>query len=95
MFPECVNGPGMTGNTSKLVFGPLALSVMVVLTTPHSGLVDRKKHWFGYFCVLLKKTLLCDLAYKSLCKGNRRMYLCPRKEETVLSHYVPRFVGKS
>ena len=42
MFPGCVNGSGMTGNTSKLVFGPLALSVMVILTTPHTG-----PQWIG------------------------------------------------
>ena len=61
MFPGCVNDARMSGNTSKLVFGPLALSVMVSLTTPNtdpqwSG--GRKKRQVWLLFGPIKKTLL-------------------------------------
>ena len=58
VFPGCVNDAEMSGNTSKLVFGPPAISVMDILTTPHSGLVNRQNHMIHYFCVHLKNVTI-------------------------------------
>ena len=82
MFPGYVDGSGMTGNTSKHVFGPLALSVVVTLTTvlPIVDLVT-KNHWFSYFCVPYLKTLLChyetDTVYQKLNElAQTMLFLC-------------------
>ena len=68
LFPGCVNDAGMSGNTSNFVFGPLALSVMVILTTPNTDpqwIGGQKEIQVWLLLCTLKKTLLYILEYFS------------------------------